>query len=147
MNDSQRTLTIFQLNQNAIFLMFITMDDTLINHYTCESNNSLSPRWNIAKAAQRDQKRENQLENLGQYFQECIGHNINRLPRERKNSHTRVLCIIIGSFEKKNQQNRHHMAKKKVMFHQLNAPTHTSMKAIAKLVEMLCEFFYYTPHL
>lgn len=73
-------------------------------------------------------------------------HTILGLSRKGKNDHRHLLDRLNAEIKKK----RPHLAKKKVLFHQDNAPVHTCMKTMAKLHELRYELVGhppYSPHL
>lgn len=81
---------------------------------------------------------------LGQHFFRLhIWCNIHWLSWERKNSNRKILCCIIGLFEKRNQEEKAAYCKEKSVVSLGNTPSHTSMKLMTKVNDLKYELFYH----
>jgi len=71
-------------------------------------------------------------------------HNLHRLPAEGKNSYGRVLCSVIGQTERRNKEKTAPYGG--ILYHDDNAPSHTSLKAMAKLNQLRFELIAHPPY-
>ncbi|XP_012564605.1 histone-lysine N-methyltransferase SETMAR-like [Hydra vulgaris] len=109
---SQQCLDMFNCNQSEFLRRFITMDETWIHYYTPESRQQ-SAQW-----LKPEESRPKQL-----ITQQSAGK-------------VMASATLINSIRDEIQKSRPHMRKKKILYHHDNAPSHTSLKAMAKLDEL-----------
>jgi len=108
--------------------------------------NSLNNGLNPANLLQRRQKRFHRPEDHGHRFLGFARHHFHRLFGEGKDNHGTVLCWFIGSILRWIEEKTASFSEKKVLFHHDNASVHSSVIAMAKLIELRYELLSHPPY-
>src|SRR5436189_4903783 len=69
-------------------------------------------------------------------FLGCTRNHLHRLFGKGKNDNRRVLCVVIGPVERRNQGKTSSFETEKILFYQENARVHTCAVAMAKIMEL-----------
>ena len=132
-HDLKRCLKLFTRNKKDFLRRYITMDETWIHHFTPKSKRA-SAEWR-GEGESRPKRPKTAVSRQGHGL--CIlGHAWNfahRLSSEGPNDQQRLLHWP-------------HMAKKKPLFQQDNAPVHKSMKTMVKLNDLRFELPPHPPY-
>ncbi|KAL7724756.1 hypothetical protein ACLKA6_008633 [Drosophila palustris] len=128
-DESKSCLDMFTRNKSEFLRRYITMDETWIHHFTQSQIGSLLSGMQPVKAAQSDQRRSSWLARRG-----------------RQTINSDYYMALLERLKDEIAKKRPHMAKKKVLFHQDNAPCHKSMKTMAKLNELGFELLPHPPY-
>jgi histone-lysine N-methyltransferase SETMAR len=146
-DDSERCLELFQRNKKNFFMRYVTMDETWIHHYTPESNRQ-SAEW-TAKDENRPKRQKTQMSAgkvLASVFLDAHGILfIDYLEKERTINSEYYIALLVN-LKEEIAKKRPQMKKKKVFFHQDNAPCHKSIATMAKLHELHFELLPHTPY-
>lgn len=146
-DDSKHCLMLFKRNKNEFLRRYVTMDETWLHHYTPESNRQ-SAEWTAheeptPKRAKTQQSAGKVMASVFWDAQSIIfidylkkGQTIN------SDYYVGLLEVLKDEIAKK----RPHLKKKKVLFHQDNAPCHKSLKMMAKLHELSFELLPHPPY-
>ena len=143
--DSKRCLELFRRNKPNFLRRYVTMDETWIHHYTPESKRS-SAEW-TAVGETRPKRPKTQMWAgkvmasvfWGAHRDLFIDYLEKGINRERYISHMMHLKNEFG-------EKRLQMRKKKVLFHQDNAPCHKSLATMAKLNELSFKMLPHPPY-
>jgi len=96
-----------------------------------------------AKAVQSEQKRNNRL---GRLFWDTHGILFIDYLEKGKTINTDYYCALLERLKDEIAKKRPHMKKKKILFHQDNAPCHKSMKTMVKFNELHFELLPHPPY-
>lgn len=145
--DSERCLEIFQRNKKDFLRRYVTMDETWIHHYTPASKQS-SAEWTAAGES-RPKRPKTQMSAgkvLASVFWDAQGVLlIDYLGKGKvinSDYYIELLEKLSGEIKKKRPQ----MQRKKVLFHQDNAPCHKSIKTMVKLNELRFDLLPQPPY-
>lgn len=150
---SKKSLAMLKHDKADFFRWFITVDETWIHHYTTHQspNNKLHNRWEPVKIDQKDQKHNRALERLWPVLAAVFWDSKGTLLvdyLEKGKTITGVLySSLLDQMNDAIRQKRPHLAKKKVLFLQDNAPANKSAKVMAKLLELRYEVLPHPPDL
>lgn len=144
---SEKCLSLLKRNTNEFFRRYITVDETWIHYYTPESTQQ-SKQWILPD--ERTPKRPKTQQSAGKVmatvFWDARGIIfIDFLEKGRTITglyYTALLDRLSSEIKKK----RPHLAKKKVLFHHDNAPSHSSFIAQKKLQELRFEILPHPPY-
>ena len=127
--DSERCLELFKRGKKDFLRRYVTIDEIWIHHYTPETKRS-SAEWTAT----------GETKNLTVGWQ---GNGIRILGRAWhfvcKTINSDYYMALLDRLSTEIDKKRPHMQKKKVLFHQDNAPCHKSMKMMVKLNELSFE--------
>lgn len=144
---SSQCLSMFQGNPEEFLRRFITVDETWIHHHTPETKQQ-SKQW--VKDGSSAPKKAKVVPSAGKImatvFWDAKGVILVDYLKSQK---TITGAYYVGLLDKLNlaiQKKRPHLARKKVLFHQDNAPAHTSLKTKAKLDELGYELLPHPPY-
>ncbi|XP_070851358.1 histone-lysine N-methyltransferase SETMAR-like [Drosophila suzukii] len=122
---SETCLSMLKRNRTDFFRRYVTMDETWIHHYTPESSRQ-SSEWVVAGES-RPKRPKTQI---------SAGKTIN----------SENYIKLLDRLDRVIKEKRPHMAKKKPLFHQDNAPCHKSMATMVKLSELRFELLPHPPY-
>ncbi|XP_054737659.1 histone-lysine N-methyltransferase SETMAR-like [Anastrepha obliqua] len=122
-DDSKSCLDMFMRNKSEFLRRYITMDETWIHHFTPESNRQ-SAEWHAAGESRP--KRPKTQQSAGKIMVSAFwdAHGIifiDYLQKEQTINRDYYIALL-GRLKDEIAKKRLHMAKKKVLFHQDNAP-------------------------
>lgn len=146
-NDSESNLLLFKHDPKDFVRRYVTMDETWIHHYTPESNQQ-SAQW-FAHGESREQRPRTQQSAgkvLASVFWDAHGILLIDYLETKKTITGQYYANLLDRLNEAIKIKRPHLAKKKIIFHQDNAPAHTSMIAMAKLHELRYELLPHPPY-
>ncbi|KAL7723768.1 hypothetical protein ACLKA6_017266 [Drosophila palustris] len=123
------------------------MDETWIHHFTPESNRQ-SAEWHAAGESRPKRPKTQQLAGkvMASVFWDAHGIIFIDYLQKGQTINSDYYMALLERLKDKIAKKRPHMAKKKVLFHQDNAPCHKSMKTMAKLNELGFELLPHPPY-
>ena len=144
---SKRCLELFQRNKKDFFMRYVTMDETWIHRYTPESYRQ-SAEW-TTKGENRPKRPKMQMSAgkiLATAFWDAPGILfIDYLEKGRTINGEYYMALLVR-LKEEIAKKRPRMKKKKVLFHQDNAPCHNSITTMAKLHQLHFELLLHAPY-
>lgn len=145
--DSKAGLDMFNRNPKEFLRRYITMDETWIHHYTPESNRS-SAEW--AAAGESRSKKVKTSRWAGKVFASVFwdAHGIIHIDYLKKGEkcNAEYYTALLDRLNDKIKTKRPHLAKKKILFHQDNAPSHTAVLTKEKFKQLGWELLRHPPY-
>ena len=145
--DSERCLELFRRNKPNFSRRYVTMDETWIHHYTPESNRS-SAEW-TAVGEKRPKRPRTQMwagKVMALVFWDAHGVLFMKYLEKGKTINSKRYIGQLMRLKNKIGEKRLQMKKKKVLFHQDNAPCQKSLAIMAKLNELSFKLLLYPPY-
>lgn len=146
-DDSEWNLAMFKRNPNEFIRRFVTMDETWIHHYTPESNKQ-SAEW--LEPGQSRPKRPKTQTSAGKVmasvFWDAHGIILIDYLEKGKTINSEYYSSLLTRLDDEIKKNRPHLARKKVLYHQDNAPAHKSAITMAKLNDLRYELLHQPPY-
>lgn len=146
-NISKALFDQFRNNKTEFWRRLITVDETWIHHYTPETKNQ-SKQW-TEKGEMAPKKAKTVLsvrKVMATVFWDCHGIIlIDYLEKGRTITGT-YYASLLDQLKEKIAEKWPHLQKKKVLFHQDNAPSHRSAIAMAKIYELGIELLDHPPY-
>jgi len=144
---AKESLALLNANKNEFLRRFVTVDETWIHHHTPESKEQ-SKQWiSTGETAPKKAKiglSANKV--MATVFWDARGViHVDYLEKGRT-INGEYYSNLLGQFDSELKKKRPHMAKKKVLFHQDNAPAHKSVVAMMKLCELHYEILPHPPY-
>lgn len=147
----QQHLERFKKNKSDFIRRFITMDETWVYHHDpeskqeakewCEPGSSAPKRVRVQKSAKKV---------LASVFWDAKGILFIDYLQTGKTINSDYYCNLLNQLDEKIRERRPGLQKKKIIFHQDNAPARTAQKTIAKITELKYELLQhpaYSPDL
>ncbi|KAM8702325.1 hypothetical protein ACLKA7_004989 [Drosophila subpalustris] len=146
-DESKSCLDMFTRNKSEFLRRYITMDETWIHHFTPESNRQ-SAEWHAAGESRPKRPKSQQLAGkvMASVFWDAHGIIFIDYLQKGQTINSDYYMALLERLKDEIAKKRPHMAKKKVLFHQDNAPCHKSMKTMAKLNELGFELLPHPPY-
>lgn len=146
-DDSEACLEIYKRNQKEFLRRYITMDETWIHHYTPESNRQ-SAQWLAPgeSRAKRPKTQKSAGKVLASIFWDAHGIIFIDYLEKGRTINSDYYIELLDRLDAEIKRKRPHMAKKKKLFHQDNAPSHKSIKTMAKLNDLGYELLPHPPY-
>lgn len=146
-DDSERCLELFKRNKKDFLRRYVTMDETWIHHFTPESKRSAA-EW-AAVGESRPKRPKTQMSAgkvMASVFWDAHGILfIDYLEKGQTINSDRYIAQL-GRLKTEIENKRPHMKKKKVLFHQDNAPCHKSQRTMVKMHELHIELLPHPPY-
>ena len=145
--DSERCLELFRRNKPNFLRRYVTMDETWIHHYTPESKRS-SAEW-TAVGEKRPKRPKTQMwagKVMASVFWDAHGVLFIDYLEKGKTINSERYIGQLMRLKNEIGEKRLQMKKKKVLFHQDNAPCHKSLATMAKLNELSFELLPHPPY-
>ena len=146
--DSERCLELFRRYKPNFLRRYVTMDETWIHHYTSESKRS-SGEWTAVGEKRPKRPKTQMLAGMvmASVFWDVV-HGVLFVDYLEKGKTINSERYIGQLMRLKNEidEKRLQMKKKKVIFHQDNAPCHKSLATMAKLNELSFELLPHPPY-
>jgi len=146
-DDSTAGLALLQRNRVDFFRRFVTMDETWIHYHTPESNRQ-SAEWLKSHESRpkrpKDQRSAGKV--LASVFWDARGIIFIDYLQKGRTVTGEYYAELLDKLNDEIKKKRLHMAKKKVLYHHDNAPSHTSLKAMAKLDQLRFELVAHPPY-
>lgn len=145
--DSEQCLELFNRNKPEFSRRFVTMDETWIHHYTPESNRQ-SAEWTASDEPnpKRGKTQQSAGKVMASVFWDAHGIIFIDYLEKGKTINSDYYIAMLERLKTEIAEKRPHLKKKKVLFHQDNAPCHKSMKTMAKLYELGFELLPHPPY-
>lgn len=144
---SQQHLERFKKDKKDFIRRFITMDETWVYHHDpeskqeakewCEPGTSAPKRVRVQKSAKKV---------MASVFWDAKGILLVDYLQTGKTINSEYYCNLLDQLDAKIREKRPGLQKKKVIFHQDNAPAHKSKKTIAKISELKYELLEHPPY-
>lgn len=144
---SQQHLERFRKDKKDFLRRFITMDETWVYHHDpetkqeakewCEPGTSASKRVRVQKSAKKV---------LASVFWDAKGILLVDYLQTGKTINSEYYCNLLDQLDVKIREKRPGLQRKKIIFHQDNAPAHTAQKTIAKISELRYELLQHPPY-
>ncbi|XP_023220365.1 histone-lysine N-methyltransferase SETMAR-like [Centruroides sculpturatus] len=134
---SIESLAMFRSNKAEFLRRFITMDKTWVHHFTPETKEQ-SKQW--TERGESAPKKAKTVPSAGKVMASVFWDS------PRKNNQRQYYANLLQRFSDEIKKKRSHLAKKKVLFHQDNAPVHTSVIAMAKINELRFKLLPHAPY-
>lgn len=144
---SSECLDLFNRNSVDFLRRFVTMDETWIHHYTPETKQQ-SKQW-TAKGEPAPKKAKtvpSAGKVLASVFWDAKGVLFVDYLQKGKTINGVYYATLLDELKKNIEEKRPGLAKKKILFHQDNAPCHKSAIAMAKINELQFELLPHAPY-
>lgn len=146
-NDAERGLKLYRLNENDFLNRFVAIGETWIHYHTNQNNRESTDEVESSKAKQpkRQQSTEKVLVNI---FWNADGVIFIDYLERKKTIAKEYYPALLDRFNEKMKisNKRPQMADRAVLFHQDNSPPHISIKAMAKLNELKYDLLRQPPY-
>lgn len=140
-------LAMFHSNKAEFLRRFITMDETWVHHFTPETKEQ-SKQW--TERGESAPKKAKTVPSAGKVmasvFWDARGIIFIDYLQKGKTINGEYYANLLQRLSDEIKKKRPHLAKKKVLFHQDNAPVHTSVIAVAKINELKFELLPHAPY-
>lgn len=147
MTMSQRALELYNKNPADFLRRFITMDETWIHHYTPESKQQ-SKQW--TEAGSSAPKKAKSVPSAGKVmasvFWDAKGILLVDYLEKAKTITGEYYSDLLTQLNQKIREERPGLQKKKIIFHQDNAPVHKGHLAMAKFHDLKYELLEHPPY-
>lgn len=147
MNISNALLAQFRRNKSEFWRRLITVDETWIHHYTPETKIQ-SKQW-TAKGEPAPKKAKSVFSAgkvMATVFWDSHGVILIDYLQKGKTITGAYYASLLDKLKAEIADKRPHLQKKKILFHQDNAPSHTSTVAMAKIHELRFELLDHPPY-
>lgn len=146
-DDSAHCLELFKRNPTDFLRRYVTTDETWIHYYTPASKRS-SAEWTAAGESRpkRPKTQTSAGKVMASVFWDAHGILFIDYLEKGKTINSEYYMALLDRLSEEIKNKRPHMQKKKVLFHQDNAPCHKSMKTMAKLNELRFELLCHPPY-
>lgn len=146
-DDSEQCLAMFTRNKPEFLRRYVTMDETWIHHFTPESNRQ-SAEWTARDepTPKRGKTQQSAGKVMASVFWDAQGIIFIDYLEKGKTINSDYYIALLDRLKNEIAKKRPHLKKKKVLFHQDNAPCHKSMKTMAKLHELGFELLPHPPY-
>lgn len=146
-DDSEQCLAMFKRNKPEFLRRYVTMDETWIHHFTPESKRS-SSEWTATgePRPKRPKAQQSAGKVMASVFWDVRGVIFIDYLEKGNTINSEYYIALLERLKAEIAKKRPHMAKKKILFHQDNAPCHKSIKTMAKLHELNFELLPHPPY-
>lgn len=146
-DDSEECLELFRRNKKDFFMRYVTMDETWIHHFTPESNRQ-SAEWTAAgePRPKRPKTQTSAGKVMASVFWDAHGILFIDYLEKGKRINSEYYIALLVRLKEEIAKKRPQMKKKKVLFHQDNAPCHKSIATMAKMHELGFELLPHPPY-
>lgn len=146
-DDSTTNLALFRRNPDEFLRRYITVDETWVHYYTPESTQQ-SKQWVLPgeSAPKRPKAQKSAGKVMATIFWDARGIIFIDYLEKGKTITGEYYAALLDRLNGEIKIKRPHLAKKKVLFHHDNAPSHTSLTVQAKLHELRFEVLPHPPY-
>jgi len=146
-DDSEQCLKLFNRQKSEFLRRYVTMDETWLHYFTPESNRQ-SAEWTARDepTPKRGKTQQSAGKVMASVFWDAHGIIFIDYLKRGKTINSDYYIALLERLKEEILEKRPHLQKKKVLFHQDNAPCHKSMKTMAKLNEMGFELLPHPPY-
>jgi len=141
-DDSERCLELFNRNKMDFLRRYVTMDETWIHHYTPELKRQ-SSEWTGPGESRpkRPKTQQSAGKVMASVFWDTHGILFIDYLEKGKTINSDYYCALLDRLKDEIALKRPHMKKKKILFHQDNAPCHKSIKRWSNSMKCTSNFF------
>lgn len=146
-DDSERCLKLFTRDKKDFLRRYITTDETWIHHYTPESKRA-SAEWRGEGKSRpkRPKTQQSAGKIMASVFWDTHGILLIDFLPKGQTINSDYYIALLDRLDDAIKQKRPHMAKKKPLFHQDNAPIHKAMKTMVKFNDLQFELLPHPPY-
>lgn len=146
-DDSEQCLELFNRNKSEFSRRYVTMDETWLHHYTPESNRQ-SASWTASDEPrpQRPKTQQSAGKVMASVFWDAHGIIFIDYLQKGQTINSDYYIALLERLKAEIAKKRPHLNRKKVLFHQDNAPCHKSMKTMVKFNELGYELLPHPPY-
>lgn len=146
-NDSESCLALFTRNKQDFLRRYVTVDETWIHHFTPESSRQ-SAEWRTTGESRPKRPKTQQLAGkvMASVFWDANGIIFIDYLEKGKTINSDYYMVLLDRLKAEIAKKRPHMKKKKVIFHQDNAPCHKSIKTMTKFNELGFQLLPHPPY-
>ncbi|GFW18407.1 mariner Mos1 transposase [Trichonephila clavipes] len=146
-DDSKQCLELFNRNKSEFLRRYVTMEETRLHHFTPESNRQ-SAEWTARDepTPKRGKTQKSSGNVMTSVFWDTHGIILIDYLKRGKTINSDYYVALLERLKDEIVEKRPYLKKKKVLFHQDNAPCHKSMKSMAKLHELGFELLPHPPY-
>ncbi|XP_023241076.1 histone-lysine N-methyltransferase SETMAR-like isoform X2 [Centruroides sculpturatus] len=130
------SLAMFRSNKAEFLSQFITMDETWVHHFTLETKEQ-SKQW--TERGESAPKKAKTVSSAGKVMASVFWV-------APKKINGKYYANLLQRLSDEIKKKRPHLAKKKMLFHQDNAPVHTFVITMAKINELRFKFLPHAPY-
>lgn len=146
-DDSKRCLEIFRHNKKDFLRCYITMDETWIHHFNPESRIQAAEWTGPGESRPKRPKTQTSAGKvMASVFWDTKGIIMVDYLAKGKTINSEYYIKLLVRLKQEIAIKRPHMQKKKIVFHQDNAPIHKSAATMAKLAELHFELLHHPPY-
>lgn len=144
---SEECLALLNRSKLEFYRRYVTMDETWLHHFTPESNRQ-SAEWTAGDEPnpKRAKTQQSAGKVMASVFWDANGIIFIDYLKKGTTINSDYYCALLDRLKAEIAKKRPHLQKKKVLFHQDNAPCHKSMKTMAKLNELGFELLPHPPY-
>lgn len=144
---SEVCLALLNRNKMEFYRRYVTMDETWLHYYTPESKRQ-SAEWTAVDEPnpKRAKTQQSAGKVMASVFWDANGIIFIDYLQKGTTINSDYYCALLDRLKAEIANKRPHLQKKKVLFHQDNAPCHRSMKTMAKLNELGFELLTHPPY-
>lgn len=144
---STQNLDMIRRNKKEFLRRFVTMDETWIHHYTPESNRQ-SAEWLFPgeSRVKRPKTQQSAGKVLASIFWDAHGIIFIDYLQHGRTINRQYYCALLDRLDDEIKLKRPHLAKKKILFHQDNAPAHSARDTTEKLKQLRYEVVEHPPY-
>lgn len=144
---SKQHLDRFQKNKNDFVRRFITMDETWVYHYDPELRQQTAEWTEPGCSAPKQVKGTKSAKKvMASIFWDAKGILMIDYLQTGKTITGEYYCSLLDQLDIKIREKRPGLTKKKIIYHQDNAPAHKSALTISKLTELKYELLEHPPY-
>ena len=146
-DDSESCLSLFTRNKKDFLRRYVTMDETWIHHFTPESHRQ-SSEWRAAGESRpkRPKTQQSAGKVMASVFWDTHGVIFIDYLEKGKSINSDYYIDLLVRLKEEIAAKRPHMKKKKILFHQDNAPCHKFMKTMVKFNELGFDLLPHPPY-
>jgi histone-lysine N-methyltransferase SETMAR len=146
-DDSEQCLELINRNKTEFERRYVTMDETWLHWYTPESNRQ-SAEWTAYDEPnpKRGKTQQSAGKVMASVFWDAHGIIFIDYLQKGQTINSDYYIALLERLKDEIAKKRPHLARKKVLFHQDNAPCHKSLKTMAKIHELGFELLPHPPY-
>lgn len=146
-DDSEQCLKMITRNKPEFLRRYVTMDETWLHHFTPKSNRQ-SSEWTAhdEPAPKRAKTQQSAGKVMASVFWDARGIIFIDYLEKGRTINSDYYIALLDRLKDEIAEKRPHLQKKKVLLHQDNAPSHKSVKTMAKIHELGFELLPHPPY-
>lgn len=146
-DDSEACLALFNRDKKDFLRRYVTMDETWIHHFNPESSRQSAEWTSVGESRPKRPKTQTSAGKvMASVFWDSHGILFIDYVEKGKTINSEYYMALLERLKAEIDAKRPHMKKKKILFHQDNAPCHKSMKTMVKMNELHFELLPHPPY-